>query len=140
MFSLKKEVIVGFASVFVVVVLVIFFIVSYISRQNLNYSNTSITQSSQQLQQSVKLTIEEVAKHSSDTSCWFIVDNKVYDVTSYFDHPGGRERIINYCGGDATQAYQTKDGQGNHSADAQQLLQGYYIGDMNSLSQPLPIK
>lgn len=140
MSSLKKEVLVGFASVFAILGLVVFFIVSYSSRQNINYSNNSTTQSSQQPQQSVKLSIEEVAKHSSDTSCWFIVDNKVYDVTGYFDHPGGRQRIINYCGGDATQAYQSKDGQGSHSTEAQQLLQSYYIGDMNSMSQPLSTK
>lgn len=140
MFSFKKEVIVGFLSVFAVIVLVVYFIVSYSSRQNLNYSNTPITQSSQQVQQPVTLTIEEIKKHSSDTGCWFIVNNKVYDVTSYFDHPGGRDRIINYCGTDATSAYQTQDGKGSHSSEAQQLLQNFYIGDLNTTSRALPTK
>lgn len=130
--------IIGLVSVFAVVLLVVYFVVSYSSRQSLNYSNNSTTQSSQQLQQSVLLTIEEVKKHSSDTSCWFIVNNKVYDVTSYFAHPGGRQRIINYCGGDATQIYQTKGGEGSHSAEAQTLLQSFYIGDLGSPSLVLP--
>ncbi|KAH7931134.1 hypothetical protein BV22DRAFT_1027892 [Leucogyrophana mollusca] len=50
--------------------------------------------------------LQEVSKHTTTTSCWVIIRNKVYDVTSFlFDHPGGAQVILRYAGGDATEAY-----------------------------------
>ena len=35
-------------------------------------------------------TVEEVATHKNGLSCWLILDNKVYDVTTFIGkHPGG---------------------------------------------------
>lgn len=35
-------------------------------------------------------TATEVAAHADSTSCWLILDNKVYDVTTFIPkHPGG---------------------------------------------------
>lgn len=43
-----------------------------------------------------KYTREEVSKHNSRDDCWLIVDNKVYDVTSFVDsHPGGDSIFFN---------------------------------------------
>lgn len=40
-------------------------------------------------------TTAEVATHSSTSSCWLIIDAKVYDVTKFIpSHPGGKE-ILN---------------------------------------------
>ncbi|KAG1716548.1 hypothetical protein ID866_600 [Astraeus odoratus] len=51
-------------------------------------------------------TLAQVAEHNSTSSCWVIIQNKVYDVTDFvFDHPGGPQVIMNYAGGDATAAY-----------------------------------
>lgn len=136
----KKEIVIGFVSIVLIVLMVIFFVASYSSKLKLNYPNNLTAPPPAQTQEPVRLSIEEVAKHASDTSCWFIVNNKVYDVTGYFNHPGGRERIIGNCGRDATQIYQSKDGKGSHSAEAQQLLLSYYIGDINSMSRILPTR
>jgi cytochrome b involved in lipid metabolism len=83
----------------------------------------------------VKLTLEEVSKHSSSSDCWMIIEGKVYDVTSYFGyHPGGNSTLSAYCGKEATEAFQTKgrSGGNDHSSYAYSLLPSYYIGDFNS--------
>ncbi|KAF1842485.1 uncharacterized protein K460DRAFT_320579 [Cucurbitaria berberidis CBS 394.84] len=57
--------------------------------------------------QAVKLTGEEVAKHSSRDSCWVIVHGRVYDVTEFLpEHPGGPKIILKYAGKDATEVYE----------------------------------
>ncbi|KAI0361778.1 hypothetical protein OH77DRAFT_1418045 [Trametes cingulata] len=53
------------------------------------------------------LTLDEVAKHNSQSSCWVIIKDKVYDVTEFLpDHPGGAKIILKYAGKDATSAYE----------------------------------
>lgn len=82
---------------------------------------------------SVVLTAEEVAKHNTETDCWLVIANKVYDVTDFInEHPGGSFRIIPNCGKDATQGFETQGGRGQHSADAYQLLPEYLIGELGS--------
>lgn len=52
------------------------------------------------------VTVEEVQRHSSSTDAWLVVEDGVYDVTSYLDsHPGGKALLLKYAGKDATQAF-----------------------------------
>ncbi|KAH8109771.1 FMN-dependent dehydrogenase-domain-containing protein [Phellopilus nigrolimitatus] len=52
-------------------------------------------------------TLDDVAQHDSSTSCWVIIQNKVYDVTEFLpEHPGGAKIILKYAGKDATAAYE----------------------------------
>ena len=47
----------------------------------------------------------EVSKHCFQHDCWVIIDNKVYDVTSYVPrHPGGALIYVK-AGGDCTQLF-----------------------------------
>lgn len=47
----------------------------------------------------------EVAKHNKTDDAWIIIENKVYDVTSYVEeHPGG-DAILRHVGGDATEGF-----------------------------------
>ncbi len=70
-----------------------------------------------------------VAQHDNESDCWLTINNDVYDVTNYLIlHPGGRSIIIPYCGKDATQAFDTKGGQGSHSTFADSQLNAYLIG------------
>ncbi|KAI3317288.1 mitochondrial cytochrome-like protein b2 [Xylariaceae sp. AK1471] len=49
------------------------------------------------------LSAEEIASHRSASSCWIVVDGKVYDVTSYLsEHPGGAAILLKQGGSDAT--------------------------------------
>jgi len=76
-------------------------------------------------------TLAEIAKHNSANDCWLLINNKVYDVTSFLgSHPGGVETIIPHCGQEATNAYNTKDIGRPHSARAASMLNDYYIGDL----------
>ncbi|NTU73304.1 hypothetical protein HGB07_04000 [Candidatus Roizmanbacteria bacterium] len=99
-------------------------------------SNTQLTSTPVPVNNTPLLTADVVAKHSSLQDCWFIINNKVYDLTSYVEqHPGGRRNIATYCGQDATTAYMTKGGRGSHSSMADEELSPLYIGDVNG---PVP--
>jgi len=52
------------------------------------------------------VSLDEVAKHNSAQDCWIVIENRVLDVTAFVNiHPGGADKIIDYCGSDATQAF-----------------------------------
>ncbi|QDS76667.1 hypothetical protein FKW77_000150 [Venturia effusa] len=52
------------------------------------------------------LSYDEVSTHNSPQSCWVILYNKVYDVTSFLsEHPGGSKIILKLSGTDATDEY-----------------------------------
>lgn len=76
--------------------------------------------------------LEEVAKHATPDDCWLILDRKVYEVTEFIPtHPGGKA-ILEGCGKDATQLFETRPmGSGvSHSSKARNISQQYYIGDL----------
>jgi succinate dehydrogenase/fumarate reductase flavoprotein subunit len=51
-------------------------------------------------------TLEEVAKHNTDSDCWVVVGGKVLDVTNFLDdHPGGKMAIMTFAGKDATEMF-----------------------------------
>lgn len=76
------------------------------------------------------LTSEEVSKHNSRGDCWIVIDDKVYDVTSYISrHPASPDLIASRCGKDATDSWKTKGGAGRpHSAYAAAELEKYLKG------------
>ena len=80
---------------------------------------------------SAGLTLEEVARHSTESDCWVVIGNDVYNVTSLIDtHSGGREAIIQYCGTNATEVFFSKHGQGPY-----EVLQSYYIGTIGNTTR-----
>lgn len=53
-----------------------------------------------------EITMDEVAKHASEESCWVVVNGEVIDATGFLDdHPGGRKAILLYKGRDATEEF-----------------------------------
>merc|ERR1712226_1730886 len=51
-------------------------------------------------------TMEEVAKHTTKSDCWVVVDGKVLNVTNFLSqHPGGELAIITFGGKDATEEF-----------------------------------
>ncbi|KZS87413.1 hypothetical protein SISNIDRAFT_446833 [Sistotremastrum niveocremeum HHB9708] len=53
------------------------------------------------------VTRKDVSDHRTASSCWIIIQNRIYDVTSFVPHhPGGSKLILNYAGRDATKAFE----------------------------------
>merc|ERR1719287_227500 len=51
-------------------------------------------------------TMEEVAKHTSKTDCWVVVEGQVLNVTNFLsEHPGGELAILTFGGKDATEEF-----------------------------------
>merc|ERR1719295_13270 len=51
-------------------------------------------------------TMDEVAKHTSKSDCWVVVDGQVLDVTKFLgEHPGGELAILTFAGKDATEEF-----------------------------------
>ncbi|KAF4759208.1 hypothetical protein FOZ63_031254, partial [Perkinsus olseni] len=51
-------------------------------------------------------TIDEVAKHHTESDCWVVVNGKVLDVTHFLpEHPGGKLAIMTFAGKDATKEF-----------------------------------
>jgi cytochrome b involved in lipid metabolism len=79
------------------------------------------------------LNLEEIAKHNLKNDCWVIVENKVYNVSDFIDlHPAGPDKIIPFCGKDATTAFETRGGKGPHPEKANKTLNNYYLGDFKN--------
>lgn len=71
----------------------------------------------------------EVAKHNSQGDCWLIIDSKVYDVSKYIPkHPAPPETILDYCGKEATEPFNSKNKGRPHSSRALKLLSSYLVG------------
>ncbi len=56
-------------------------------------------------------TMATVATHNSVTSCWTVINDNVYDVTSWIaKHPGGKQAILGTCGKDASAYFNGQHG------------------------------
>merc|ERR1711972_907283 len=51
-------------------------------------------------------TLDEVAKHTSKSDCWVVVNGEVLDVTKFLsEHPGGELAILTFAGKDASEEF-----------------------------------
>jgi fatty acid desaturase len=68
----------------------------------------------------------EVARHARPNDMWVIVDDKVYDVTTWSrDHPGGKDILFTQAGRDATDIFYNM-----HHADSIEMLPNFFIGEL----------
>lgn len=74
------------------------------------------------------LTLAEVEKHTTETDCWTIIKDKVYDLGAYVQqHPGGPKSILSLCGKDGTAAFSIQHaGQEN----PQKALDALFVADL----------
>jgi cytochrome b involved in lipid metabolism len=72
-------------------------------------------------------TIEEVKQHNTRNDCWVIVDKKVYNITDFIHkHPGGP--VFVRSNKDISEDFYDI----GHSKRAEELLQEFYIGDLET--------
>lgn len=75
------------------------------------------------------ITMDEVQNHNSRTDCWFVIDDSVYDVTSFMpNHPGGIV-IAQGCGKDASVLFHAVE---HHQGRAMQMLDTYKVGSLQA--------
>ena len=72
-------------------------------------------------------TLDEIKKHNTKKDAWTIIENKVYNISSWIPkHPGG-EIIMKAVGKDATQLFIAN----NHPSYVKKtILPKYYIGNL----------
>jgi len=76
-------------------------------------------------------TTEEIANHNKQDDCWFILQGKVYDVTSFMDHhPGGKRALMNFAGKDASANIEF------HSPLMMKQAKAFEIGDLKGYEAP----
>jgi len=73
-------------------------------------------------------TLAEVKKNNSAASCWTIVEDSVYNLTSWINgHPGGANAILSLCGTDGTSSFKA---QHENAGRPNQFLGTYKIGPL----------
>ncbi|KAL3751507.1 hypothetical protein ACJRO7_012354 [Eucalyptus globulus] len=79
--------------------------------------------------------MQEASQHNTKEDCWIVIDDKVYDVSSYMDeHPGGDDVILETVGKDATDGFEDA----GHSDEAREMLQNFCIGELDTSSPVIP--
>ncbi|KAK4870804.1 hypothetical protein LT330_000041 [Penicillium expansum] len=84
-----------------------------------------------------QLTLQEVSEHSTKKDLYLIINDKVYDCTTFAnEHPGGEEVLLDLAGQDCTEAFDDV----GHSDEARALLDdGMFVGDVKRMpGDPVP--
>jgi cytochrome b involved in lipid metabolism len=77
------------------------------------------------------VSLDELARHGRAADCWMAIEGNVYNVTSYIaTHPTAPEVIIQWCGKEATDAFNTKGYGKPHSPAASAILPKYLVGEL----------
>ncbi len=127
---MKKEIIIGSVLCVFALVFLILVVQHYPGNARSINNQSGIQTSSLPLSTATTHSLAELQQHSSPTDCWQAIEGKVYNLTSFIDqHPGGAN-IIQFCGQDATQAYNSIKKGRVHSNTARELLTNYYLGTL----------
>lgn len=72
--------------------------------------------------------LSEIEGQNTFKSTWIIINNNVYDVTTFLEeHPGGEEVLREQAGGDATESFEDV----GHSSDAREMAKDMLIGELH---------
>lgn len=71
-----------------------------------------------------KITWQQVQEHRTPDDAWVVYHNKVYDVSGWYEHPGGAV-IFTHAGDDMTDIFAAF-----HAPGSQSMMGKFYIGDL----------
>lgn len=131
---MRKEIIIGIIGIIAIICFAVFLSWQYDKKFGVAGQITTPTpQPGQNPNAIIILTTGEIAKHNNAGDCWLTISGKVYNVTTFIPgHSGGSGAIIPLCGKDATNVFETRNGNGPHPSSAQQILGQFYIGNLGS--------
>jgi cytochrome b involved in lipid metabolism len=73
-----------------------------------------------------QITWQQVKKNNKASSCWTVINGKVYNVTRWIrQHPGGSQRILSLCGKNGSAMF---SGQHAGQSAPENILKSYQIG------------
>jgi len=70
------------------------------------------------------ITWSEVKEHSEPQDAWTVYKNKVYDISDWYEHPGGAV-LFTHAGDDMTDIFASF-----HARGSQNMIKKFYIGDL----------
>lgn len=73
------------------------------------------------------ITREEVSKHFKPNDLWIIINDQVYDVSKFDDHPGSKDQLVEVAGTDASSGFEMQE----HSASARRQMKQFLIGKLD---------
>ncbi|KAF7557699.1 hypothetical protein G7Z17_g393 [Cylindrodendrum hubeiense] len=77
-----------------------------------------------------ELTFKDVAKHSTKSDLYVVIDDKVYNLSAFIDeHPGGEEVMMDLAGTDATDAFEDV----GHSDEAREIRDKLFVADLKRM-------
>ena len=78
-----------------------------------------------------RISLVDLAAHSTEKDCWIAVEGKVYDITAYVpSHPVPPAVLLVWCGKEATKGMRTKGYGRDHSPAAWGMLDAYLVGEL----------
>jgi len=88
------------------------------------FSTRSSKSSSEMTKATAKFTWAEVKKHNHPADAWMVYKDKVYDVSGWYEHPGGAV-IFTHAGDDMTDIFAAFHAPGSHN-----MMKKFLIGDL----------
>lgn len=81
-------------------------------------------------------TTEEVGEHNTESDCWVIFEDSVYDLTEYMPNHDKFMDIREWCGQDMTEDFKDKAGVGrDHREGSYELLESYVVGEVDIVEE-----
>lgn len=78
-----------------------------------------------------RISLDDLALHSTEKDCWIAVEGNVYDITAYLpSHPVPPAVLLAWCGKEATEGMRTKGYGRDHSPAAWGMLEAYRVGEL----------
>jgi len=117
---------IGYAIAITFTVIVIFFFM-YIHKITQFAVHVLCPTSTQITDIKLEYTASDVRRHNKKEDAWIIIDNKVYDITNFINHPGSLSVLLTKAGKDVSKKFKMI----KHSKVALAMMNQYYVGNVS---------